>query len=244
MISNLFNAFIYEPIYNTLAFTVGAIPGGDLGIAIIVVTILVRLILFPISAAATRTQMEMQELNPKLQKLREDLKDNREELAKQTMAIFKEHKVNPFSSILLVFAQIPIIFGLYFVFLNEGRVGSFDPTLLYPFVSLPVGVSPLFLGVIDLTGKSITLAVLVALTQFVYSRLTMPPPAPSAKNSFQGDLAKSMHIQMRYVFPVVLGFIAYFITAAVALYFVVSNLFGIVQTYAMKRMNHGKRNNS
>jgi len=244
MISALFNTFIYEPIYNTLAFVVGVVPGGDVGVAIVVVTILVRLILFPLSAAATRTQMEMQELNPKLQKLREDLKDNKEELAKQTMAIFKEHKVNPFSSILLVFAQIPVIFGLYFVFLNEGKVGSFDPTLLYSFISPPVDVSPLFLGVIDLTGKSIILAVLVALTQFVYSRLTMPAPAPSTTSSFQGDLAKSMHIQMRYVFPFILGFVAYVITAAVALYFVVSNIFGIAQTYAMKRMNHGKGKNS
>lgn len=244
MISSLFNAFIYNPIYNTLAFVVGAIPGGDLGIAIIIVTILVRLIIFPLSAAAARTQIEMQELNPKLSKLRADLKDNKEELAKQTMALFKEHKVNPFSSVGLVIIQIPIILGLYFVFLNEGNAGSFDPALLYSFVSLPDGVSPLFLGVIDLTGKSITLAVLVAASQFVYARLTMPAPAASTGSSFQGDLAKSMHIQMRYVFPLVLGVIAYVITAPVALYFVVSNIFGIAQTYAMKKMHHGQGNNS
>lgn len=245
MIPELFDAFIYEPIYNTLAFTVGVIPGGDLGIAIIIVTLLVRILLFPLSIGATRTQMEMQELNPKLTELREKLKDNKEELARRTMALFKEHKVNPFASILLVFIQIPIILGLYFVFRNEAIDGSFDPALLYSFVPPPEVLSPFFLGLIDLAGKSVTLAVLVALSQFFYARLTMPATAPKATgNSFRDDMARSMNIQMRYVFPFIFGFIAYYISAAVALYFVVSNLFGIAQTFAMKKMHHGQEHHN
>ena len=244
MISNLFNAFIYEPLYNALAFLVSAIPGGDLGIAIVVLTLLVRLVLFPLSVGATRTQMEMQELNPKLQELKEKLKENREELARQTMALFKEHKVNPFASIFLVLLQIPIILGLYFVFLNEGSVGSFDPALLYSFLSPPETVSLLFLGLIDLTGKSMVLAVLVAVSQFFYARLTMTKPPQQTGNSFRDDMARSMNIQMRYVFPFIFGFIAYVVSAAVALYFVVSNIFGILQTLAMKKTHHGQGKNS
>ena len=245
MISELFDAFIYDPLYNALAFIVGVIPGGDIGIAIVLLTVLVRILLFPISAGATRTQMEMQELNPQLTELKEKLKNNREELAKKTMELFKERKVNPFASIILVLIQIPIILGLYFVFRNEGVAGSFDPTLLYSFVSLPAEVSSLFLGLIDLTEKSLVLAVLVGVSQLFYSLLTVPaaPPKPTG-NSFRDDMARSMNIQMRYVLPVVFGFIAYAISAAVALYFVASNIFGIVQTYAMKKMHHGHRHDN
>jgi YidC/Oxa1 family membrane protein insertase len=225
MISDFFNSFIYEPLYNALAFIVSVVPGGDLGVAIIVLTLLVRLL-------------------PKLQELREKLKDNKEELARQTMALFKEHKVNPFASIFLVLLQIPVILGLYFVFLNEGAVGSFDPALLYSFVPPPETVSSLFLGLIDLTGKSLVLAILVAVSQFFYARLTMTTPPKSTGNSFRDDMARSMNIQMRYVFPIIFGFIAYVISAAVALYFVVSNIFGIVQTLAMKKKHHGQGKDS
>lgn len=243
----LFNTFIFEPIYNALAFFVYLIPAHDIGVAMLIVTIVVRLILFPLSLAAARTQVALQEVNPKLEALRTEFKDNKEELAKRTMVLFKEHKVNPFSSILLLIVQLPIIIGLYSVFLKEAHNAAlyFDPVLLYSFVEPVISTtnppSFLFLGLIDLKGKSLFLALLVAVSQVYFAQLTMPKKPERTGNSFRDDLSHSMHIQMRYVFPIMIGVIAYISNGAVALYFLVSNIFGIVQTAVVKRLHaqHG-----
>jgi len=238
VIQSLFHAAIYQPIYNALAFFVGIVPGADVGIAIIVLTLLIKLILFPLSLVAVRTQMVMREIDPQLKQLKKDLKDKPEELAKKTLAIFKENKINPFASIFLVLVQLPVIIGLYFVFLSEAHGGSFDPSILYSFITNPMSVSFSFLGIVDLTGSSIVLAALVAISQFVTSTLTLPKRQASSdeEKSFQNDLARSMHIQMRYVFPVVIGVIAYVVSAAIALYFLVSNLFAIGQELYVRRV--------
>ena len=233
-----FDATIYHPIYNALVFLVNIVPGADVGIAIILLTVLIKLILFPLSMVAVRTQIVMRELDPKLKVLRKELKEKPEELARKTLALFKEHKINPFASIFLIIVQLPVIIGLYFVFFNEGDGGGFDPNILYSFIAEPMNASFNFLGIVDLTGSSIVLALLVAASQYMVSRMMMPA-APKQEEgeekSFQADLARSMQIQMRYVFPVVIGVIAYVISAAIALYFLVSNLFAIGQELYVKR---------
>lgn len=237
VIQSLFNTVIYEPIYNALVFFVNVIPGGDVGFAVIVLTLIIKFILFPLSLVAVRTQVVMREIDPELKRLRKELKDKPEELAKKTLALFKEKKINPFASIFLILIQLPVIIGLYFVFLSGGNGAGFDPAFLYSFISLPSNVSFSFLGIIDLTGRSISLAVLVAISQFIVGKMMMPlTPQNDDEKSFQNDLAKSMHIQMRYVFPIVMGGIAYAISATVALYFLVSNAFAFGQELYVKRM--------
>lgn len=235
MISSLFNVIIYEPIYNALAALVSFVPGGDVGIAIIILTLIIKLILFPLSLKALRTQAAMRDIDPELKKIKKDYENNKEEQAKRTMALLKEKKVNPFASIFLVLIQLPIIFGLYFVFRLEGAGASFDPNLLYPFIANPEMVSFVFLGLITLTGQNITLAVLVAITQYINAQLMQIPEPQGKAGSLQHDLTKSMHVQMRYVLPLVMGFVAYFISAAIALYFLVSNLFQLFQEIYIRR---------
>lgn len=233
----LFNTFIYEPIYNALALIVAVIPGGDVGIAIILLTVAIKLVLFPLSLVAIRTQVLMREIDPELKRLKKELADNREELARRTMALLKEKKVNPFASIFLILIQIPIILGLYFVFSLNGAGSGFDPSVLYSFVSVPGNASFSFLGVVDLTGRSAIISVLVAVTQFYNARLMMPMTPQGEEGSIQHDLAKSMNVQMRYVFPIVMGVVAYVISAAIALYFLVSNLFQLFQELYVRRTN-------
>jgi YidC/Oxa1 family membrane protein insertase len=241
MFGHLFTSFIHEPIYNALVFLVGIVPGGDVGVAIIILTAVIKFILLPLSIGAIRSQVAMKEIDPELKRLKEELKGNQEELGKRTMALFKEKKVNPVASILVLLIQIPIVIGLYRVFLSEATGKGFDAAGLYSFVHLPLSVSFSFLGVIDLTGKSIALALIVMVTQFIYARmLTIAKPDKSEPASFQTDLARSMHLQMRYVFPLLMGGIAYAVSAAVALYFVVSNIFAIGQELAVKKLRtHG-----
>ena len=233
----LFTLVIKGPLYNALVAIVDVVPGGDVGVAIVLLTVAIKLILLPLSVSAIKSQIAMREIDPELKRLKVEFKDKPEELGRRTMALFKEKKVNPLATIAVLFVQIPIVLGLYRVFLFEGHGGTFDPSLLYSFISVPQHASFVFLGLIALTGKSMVLAVIVAVSQFLYARV-LTPPAPGEKGSFQGDLARSMHVQMRYVFPVVMGFIAYVVPAAVGLYFVVSNIFALGQELAVKRLRH------
>ncbi|MEK9177200.1 MAG: membrane protein insertase YidC, partial [Patescibacteria group bacterium] len=184
-----------------------------------------------------------QEVSPQLTKLQTELKDDKEKLARETWALFKKHKVNPFSSIFLLILQIPIIIGLYSVFLKEAQnTGlSFDPALIYDFFLPLVASAPapsfLFLGLIDLKAKSYALAALVAISQVLLMQIAMPDKPKPTGNTFRDDLSRSMHINMRYVFPVIMAFVAYATGGAVALYFLVSNIFGIAQTWAVKRIH-------
>lgn len=240
MFVEFFHSVIYYPIYNALALAVSVVPGADLGIAIILITILVKLILFPIAIKASETQHATRTLEPKLKELREKHKEDKTELAKATLALYREAGINPFASILILIIQIPIILGLYWVVYEEGRLAAFDPALLYSFVPMPDTPSILFLGFFDLAKGSIVLSLIVAVTQFVQARLLMPTAPERTGKDLQDDLAASMHIQMRYVFPIVIGVIAYVATAAVAVYFITSNIFGIMQE-VIARARH-KRN--
>ncbi|MBY0539575.1 YidC/Oxa1 family membrane protein insertase [Patescibacteria group bacterium] len=245
--ADLFNVVVYEPIYNALAFFVNLIPGGDIGLAIVGVTILVRLALFPISWTAIKTQMTMRKIDPLLKEMREKYKENKEELAKKMMALFKEHKINPFASFFLILIQLPVIIGLYLVLQNESKVVSFDPAILYSFISVPTETTLIFLGLLDLSEKSILLALIVAVTQFVFAKLMMPPVAEKkagSEPSFSEDLQRSMSLQMQYVFPVLLGIVAYATSASIALYFVVSNTFSIGQELFVRKMHNEKRSDN
>ncbi len=234
MLGAFFHSIIYVPIYNALAFTVAVLPTGDIGLAVIILTIAVKVVLLPLSIKAAHTQHAMKEIDPLARELKEKYKNNSEELAKRTLALYKEKEINPFSSVFLALIQIPVIIGLYFVFISEVKTFTFDPTLLYSFTLIPHAVSAQFLGFFDLTQKSIPLAVIAAITQYFQGVVAMPKPAvkkAGEARSFQDDLTQSFSLQMRFVLPVVIGFVAYAVSSAVALYFITSALFAVMQEY-------------
>lgn len=231
----LFNTFVHTPLYNALIFLVGVMPGHSMGLAIIVLTLLVRVVLYPVSRQASATQAAMREIAPKIEELKEKHKDQRDEQARAIFALYKEHKIRPFSSFLLILVQLPVLIGLYLVFFRGG-LPVINPSLLYSFIPVPDSVNMIFLGVLDLSERSIFLAALAGATQLVYARLTMSPPKPaSGERSFSADLARSMDLQMRYVLPLMLGVFAYIASSAVALYFITGNLFMIGQEYLARR---------
>lgn len=240
MLSNIWNTVLYQPLLNALAFLVSIIPGGDVGIAVILLTILVKLVLFPLSQKSIESQAEMSILTPELNKIKAS-GVSKEEQAKQTFELYKKHKVNPFSGCFLVLIQIPIIFALYFVF-YKGI--SFHGELLYSFIQVPENINMIFLGVIDISGKSLILAILAGVSQYLQAHF-MPKPAPradlaGAPPSFAESFTKSMHMQMKYVFPFVVAFIAYSISGAVALYWITSNLFMVGQQIYVKKEKNFK----
>jgi YidC/Oxa1 family membrane protein insertase len=239
MFSFIWHTFFFDPVYNTLVYTIAMVRGGDVGIAIIITILLVKVLLLPLSLKAARTQRIMREIEPKLREIKEQHKDNKEQYARATMAVYKDAGLNPFAAIFLVFIQIPIVIALYFSVYSGGGVPlpAINTDLLYSFVSAPSLVSMNFLGLIDITGTSLLLAFAAGVTQFFQVKLampTLPPRDPNAPPNFKDDFARTMQMQMRYVMPVLIFFVAYTISAAIALYFFVSNLVSIAQELVVK----------
>ncbi|TAN36294.1 YidC/Oxa1 family membrane protein insertase [Patescibacteria group bacterium] len=235
MESGFFSTVFYKPLYNTLVLILAAVPGANVGVAIIILTVVVRSVLLPLSHKSVVSQAKMRSLAPHLEKLKEKHKDNKQEQARKTMELYKEHGINPFSGCLLVLIQLPVIFALYFVFFKG--LPNLNPEHLYSFVHVPSVVSMMFLGII-LSKKSIILALLAAITQYYQIKLSIPPMAPAekgAKPSFKDDFARSFNVQMRYMLPVIVFGISYSISAAVALYWTTSNLFSIGHELYVKR---------
>ncbi|OGI63200.1 hypothetical protein A2818_00110 [Candidatus Nomurabacteria bacterium RIFCSPHIGHO2_01_FULL_40_12] len=231
MLSNIWDTFLYAPLLNALAFLVSIVPGGDLGIAVIILTILVKIILFPLSQKSIESQAAMNILAPELNKIKNS-GASKEDQAKQTFELYKKHKTNPFSGCLLVLIQIPIIFALYYVFFKGI---DFQSGLLYSFIPAPENINTLFLGFIDINGKSLVLAILAGASQYFQAHFLPKPVASSSSASFSESFSKSMQLQMKYIFPFFVFFILYTdflgvsLSGAVALYWITSNIFMIGQ---------------
>lgn len=232
----LWNTIFYEPLYNALVFLTGIIPGADIGIAVILLTIIVRIILYPLTQKSIVSQAKLRMLEPKINKIKE-LYPNKEEQTKKILELYKTEKVNPFSGCLnVIFIQLPIIIALYQVFL---RGLPFDPEALYSFVHIPEYINIKFLGIIDLAAKSLPLAIIAGITQYIQAKVALPRQASSEveskKGNFQADLAKSMQFQALYFFPILIAFFGYNVVAAAPLYWITSNLFTIGQEIAVRK---------
>lgn len=237
--SYIWHTVFFDPIYNGLVFFIDVIPGGDVGLSIIAITILVKLILFPLSIKAAKTQRAMREIEPKLKEIQNEHKNDREALARATMALYKESGINPFSSIFLLFLQLPIIFALYLAVLRGGGVPlpEINVDLLYSFVAIPVTVDMIFLGFVDITAKSLPLALIAGVAQFIHSHLATPkmPPKKEGVVDLKDDFMRSMNLNMRYVLPVIITVAAYTLSASVALYFAVSGIIAILQEFMIRK---------
>lgn len=236
MISSFFYSFFYNPIYNALVTLVALVPGSDVGIAVILLTIVIRLILLPFSLSAARTQLAMKTIEPKLKALKEKYKGDKEKEALETLALYREEKINPFASILMVFIQIPVLLALYWVFLHEPFT-TVNMARLYSFTPIPDSASILFLGLISVMGKSMVLAVVAGITQYLQAHMALKGTMKVAPTStgMQADFQKVMGMQLKYVFPFLIGVISYTTSSAIALYFITTNIAGAIQEWHVRR---------
>ncbi len=237
MISYVFNLLFFNPIYNGLIFLMATFSWMDMGVAVIMITIIVKLIIFPLTKKSIKLQIIQKKIDPDIKKIKEEYKDNKEEQARKIMDLYKEKGLNPLSSILIMFIQIPIIFALYFVFLNGG-LPEINNEILYSFVKNPEGVNTIFIGLIDMLDKSLFLAILAGISQYIQIQLILPKidfRSNGKKRSFKEDLMKSMNLQMKFVMPIIIVVIAYYLPSAIALYWVTSNIFMIGQEILVRR---------
>lgn len=222
----LYNEVIYRPLLNLLVWMHNIIPGHDIGVAIILLTVLIRLVLAPTLSKSLRGQKQMTDLQPKLNELREKHKNDKEGQAKAMMQLYKEHKINPLSSCLPLLIQLPILIALYQVF-DKALKGNLSG--LYNFVARPENLDPRFLRLLDLSKPSILLAIFAGLAQFWQSKIMAPPSAGSDAT------AKAMSIQTTYILPIISVVIALKLPAGLPLYWVVTTLFAVGQQYYILR---------
>lgn len=235
----IFDSVFYLPLYNGLVFLIDYVPSHDVGIALIILTIIVKLLLFPLSKKASLSQYRLRSLEGEVAAIREKYASDKALQAKKTMELYKSRNVNPFTGILTLIVQIPILIALYLIFLKAG-LPAINADYLYSLVEFPTTVNTTFLGLIDLTSKSMVLAFLAGFSQFIQARVALPPlphrePSSGNERSFKDDLAKSMNLQFRYIMPVVVAVISYTLPSAIALYWSVGNIFAIGQELVIKR---------
>lgn len=224
----LYNIVIYQPIFNFLIWLYNAIPGHDIGIAIIVLTLAVRFLMVPLTIKQVKSQKALQELQPKMDEIKRKYKDDKEKQSKELMKFYKEHKINPLASCLPLLIQLPIIFALFRAF--RAGLSSEGLEVLYSFVAKPDVINPMFLGLLDLSQKNMVLAVMAGIAQFIQSKMMMPKTKKKAK-----DMAGMMSKQMTYFMPVMTVFIAMSFPAGLALYWLTTTLFAIGQQYFIIR---------
>lgn len=235
---NIFHVVLFQPIFNLLVFLYNVIPGADIGFAIIVLTILIKLLLWPLMSTSLKSQKMLQELQPKLDELKELHKDNKEALSKSMMELYQKEKVNPLSSCLPILIQLPILIALYQVLFHGFDTASLDQ--LYSFVQNPGHINTIFLGIVDLSKPNLILAVLSGILQFGQTRMmiTKKPPKQVAKTEGAKDesMLASMNKSMLYFMPIVTVVIGASLPGGLTLYWVVVNAVSILQqTYVFSK---------
>lgn len=235
----IWTTIFYQPIYNVLIFLTAKLPSHDLGFAIILLTILIRLILLAPSQKALRSQKKMQELQPKIDAIKEKHKGNQQMMSMETMALWKEHKVNPFGSCLPLLIQFPVLIALFYVV--QTGLNPDNAYLLYPgFVTIIFSqIQTNFLGILELTERNAyILPLIVGLLQFVQMKMTLKKPAASGAKKSEMEMANNMMI---YIMPVMIALFTASTPAGVGLYWATSTLFGIGQQWYVNRESD-KRN--
>ena len=234
LITTIFNEFLYQPLFNILIFLYNVIPWHDFGLAIILITLLIRIILFPLSKKGLKSRKALEKIQPKIKEVQKKYKD-KEERARQMMLLYKEHKVNPVSGCLPLLIQLPILIALYRALIDI--LGNSDKLsdILYSFVRDPGPVNTFFLGAIDLAAPSLLLAVLTGVFQFIQSKMMFKTTPKTQAPGQKMDIQKTMGRQMTYFMPLFIVFISLKLPAGLPLYWAVSTLFGIGEYLLINR---------
>jgi len=228
---SFFNTILYQPLFNALIFFYNYIPLQDFGIAVILLTVIIKLIFYPLGVKAIRSQKALSDLQPKLKEIQEKYKDDKEKQGKEMMELYKKEKINPFSGCLPMLIQLPVLIALFWVFRTfEGGVTAEELSNLYSFIPTPEVVNTMFLGLIDLIKPNIVIAVLAGLGQFFQTRMTTKRTKTKGKD-FQNQMQK----QMQYFFPIFTVIILFRLPSAIGLYWLTTTIFTIIQQYFIFR---------
>ena len=225
--SGLFNTILYQPLFNATIFLYNFIPGQDFGLAIITLTISMRLLFFPLTVKTLRSQRALGRINPKIKEIKDRLNNDAQAQSVAIMNLYKEHKVNPMSGCLPLLIQLPILIALYKAF-----GAGFKPEnlgLLYTFIDNPGTIDTLSLGFLDITAKSAVLAVLTGIIQFFQLKQNQKLISGD-QNKVAGsapDEMQALNKQMLYFFPVMIIIIGWNLPTGLLIYWLTTTVFSI-----------------
>jgi len=236
---------LYVPLLNILVLFYVYIPGQDLGLAIIALTVLIRLILQPSYRNSLKSQHDIQKVQPYIEKIKADYKDDQKKQSEEIMKIYKEHKINLFGSCLPLIIQLPILLALYRVFwagLNTASLVHLYSWFPHP----PVELHTVFLQfthipalMVDLTSRNIYLAILAGVAQLVQSQVTIRYTAKTTRATGQQNIT---NLAMLYIFPVMTLVIALTLPSALGLYWATTTIvMAIQQVIIYKSFSHEEK---
>lgn len=226
-----FKIVLYIPLFNALIFISNFIPKHDLGLSIIVLTIVIRFLFFPLSIKAQRSQRALNAINPHIQAIKEKHKHDQAAQGAAMMQLYKEHNINPVAGCLPLLIQLPILIALYQVFIAGLNPQSFS--LLYSFVQNPGSINPLFLGFISIAGRNAILAVLAGVLQFIQAKQSMAYMKASGGGA--NPQMAALNTQMLYFFPVMIVIIGWNLQVGLILYWITTTLFSIGEQFYLRR---------
>ncbi|MFA6422480.1 MAG: YidC/Oxa1 family membrane protein insertase [Candidatus Buchananbacteria bacterium] len=224
---HILTIIFYQPLLNLLVFIYNVIPAHDMGLAIIVITIIIKLALYPFGAKSIKAQKAMTDLQPKINELKKQYPDKQEQ-AKELMKLYKEEKISPFSSCLPLLIQLPFLIAIYEVFRTGLTNGSLS--LLYPFVSNPGTINSMAFGFLDLSKPDWILAVLAGAAQFWQARMFITKkPEVKSDGSKDENMAAMVNKQMLYMMPIVTIIIGISLPSGLVLYWLVVTIITALQ---------------
>ncbi|MEK9153761.1 MAG: YidC/Oxa1 family membrane protein insertase [Patescibacteria group bacterium] len=230
-----YHLILLQPLLNGLILLYVFLPGRDLGVAVIAITLIIRLLLHPLAIKGLRSQKKMAVLQPKMKEIQEKFKTDRAQQSKAMMDLYRQEKVSPLSGCLPLLLQLPIIIALYQVF-SQGLTPQFLAANLYNFTPNPGEINQMFLGVFNLYNKSfvIVVALLAGAAQFWQAKTSGSLGGAPAGGS-KGDFASLMQKQMLYVFPAITLFFVYRLGGVIGIYWLFSTLFSVGEQYLVNR---------
>lgn len=233
---------IYRPMLNALVAIVSYMPGHNLGLAVIILTLVIRTLLLIPSQKGIVAQRRMQEVQPKLEALKEKHKGDQARLAQETMLLWKENKVHPLSSCLPMLIQLPFFLALYYVI--QAGLSADKSIFIYDFLTgfdLSL-VDPHFLGLNLLDRSIILLPVIVGGLQFLQMQLMMP--AKKDKKTSTAPEVETANKMMKFLMPLMIAFFTSQLPAAVGIYWGTNTIYGIIQQLVVKKMHPVRENTS
>ncbi len=231
-IISFFNTVLYQPFLNILVALYVFFPGHDLGVAVILLTLIIKLVLSPISLKAAKSQKALSKIQPKLKEIQNKYKDDKMKQSQEMMELYKKEKISPLSGCFPLIIQLPILIALYQVFLR-GLESEALKSSLYSFIPQPGTLELTFLGIINLGQSSLVLAVMAGVLQFFHSKLSMSVSSGDKKDS--KGFGSMMQKQMIYFFPFITVLIVWKLGSLIGLYWIVSTLFSITEQYIIRK---------
>lgn len=234
MLSSIFHSILYKPIFNLFVGLYNIIPGHDVGLVIIVITIIIRVIVYPLTAKSIKAQKSVQDIQPKIDAIKKEYASDQKKQAEMLMQVYKDNKVNPFASCLPLLIQLPILIALYMV-MRDVLMSDKFAVELYSFVANPGKLNAISLGFIDMGKANYVLAVLAGAAQFWQAKgmLMKQPPKDAGAGAKDEGMAAAMNKQMLYFMPALTVIIGISLPAGLTLYWLFSTLLTVAQQAIM-----------